>query len=1157
MQQRILQDVFPHFAQGLLTHMQACAIAEDSTLDENRLGILFDGTLLLLYRLLFLLYAEARGLLPTGAGQPYAQVSISRMQQEIADHVGTVLDEVPSRLVATYCKESTALYERLQHLFRVLEHGDAALHIPMYSGTLFHSSPSENTSSPLPVAARFLQQYAVPDYFLAAGLDLLARAPDPEHNTLTSVDYQSLDVHLPGLLYEELLAHQLRFANELMAVVRGSKWDEQIIPYQEAVRSKRTILKQRRGRDAPERTIAPGNLYLAPDRRGRKTSGSFYTPAVIVQYSVAQTVGPLVRAKCAELRPRLQQVQAQWDEARMHRSPPQQAMQHFRAALDELFDLHVCDPAMGSGHFLLAAAQLITDELYAFLKEFPDNPFFMELRDTRQWVLAQMAASHTRSNPQHLTERIEHDLLKRHVLKRCIYGVDLDPMAVELAKITLWLDCCVPGLPLPWLDHHLKCGNALIGEALPDSYADFLTQRRSGAAAQRIEHVSLSCQEPLPQVFVPSHMVADVWQVEELADVTLVQVQQSRAIYRQVCDRLAVGKRVLDVTTSRWFGNAPDGEQQRQGVVPTEAFLQDERVHSWLENPSHPLPTEWQPIVRAAQAVAQDKQFFHWHLEFPEVFFSPDGRRVRAGFDAVIGNPPYVSFGLRNLSTLPAEEKAYYLAHFAGSAEYKISTSAVFMELALRLTATHGYHSFVVPDSFLLGRYFSRIRAYLLNNGCLLACNLIRHGVWLHENVGATVVYVLQKVGDSHDYAQDHAQSVACGIFATLDDFAAQQGEQGEIPLQLFKDAPHQRFRLIVQPALRDLIGRFEQTGIPLAEVVEFSSGLIGKRGQASLQTTHPSSDQEYGKLIVSGSSLERYFVAWQGVYCPLCPGLYKSGYHPHKYQHPKIMLNQTGDHLKAVYDADGYFCLNNMHIGTSINPQLSLLYITCLLNAKLMDVYYKAISLEAGRANAQIDLDVLALLPVCPIQFTTPLAERQQRVAQLVALYEQGEDAQLLAAVTYCLPRADIVHDVLVYLAQQMMELKRQQYREQTRFLDWLATALHIVPDARGRCGLDTLHGRRKLCAYAGDYQRGEPALPAAKLEAILARNHVRIGIKLANTALRDCRHQEYERSLAILRPIIAQLMRTDRLIDQVVYRLYGLSTSEIAMVERCVNAL
>ena len=155
------------------------AAAEEVELDEARLDTLFDATLLLLYRLLFLLYAEARGLLPTGVGQPYAQVSLSRMQREVADHVGTVLDAVPSRLAAAYCKERTALYEQLQYLFRVLEHGDVALHVPMYSGTLFHSSLPEAPSSPLPVAACFLEQYAVPDYFFAAGLDRLARVPDP------------------------------------------------------------------------------------------------------------------------------------------------------------------------------------------------------------------------------------------------------------------------------------------------------------------------------------------------------------------------------------------------------------------------------------------------------------------------------------------------------------------------------------------------------------------------------------------------------------------------------------------------------------------------------------------------------------------------------------------------------------------------------------------------------------------------------------------------------------------------------------------------------------------------------------------------------------------------------------------------------------------
>ena len=153
---------------------------------------------------------------------------------------------------------------------------------------------------------------------------------------------------------------------------------------------------------------------------------------------------------------------------------PELVAQRFRGAVDELFTVRVLDPAMGSGHFLVEAVDFITDRMLDFLNGFPWNPVQAELKQTRETILEEMEKQGVTIDPGRLTDVA---LMKRHVLKRCIYGVDLNPMAVELAKVSLWLDCFTLGAPLSFLDHHLKCGNSLIGVTVKEVQKQ-LSQRK-------------------------------------------------------------------------------------------------------------------------------------------------------------------------------------------------------------------------------------------------------------------------------------------------------------------------------------------------------------------------------------------------------------------------------------------------------------------------------------------------------------------------------------------------------------------------------------------------------------------------------------------------------------------------------------------------------
>jgi type II restriction/modification system DNA methylase subunit YeeA len=133
--------------------------------------------------------------------------------------------------------------------------------------------------------------------------------------------------------------------------------------------------------------------------------------------------------------------------------------------VESLFELRVLDPAMGSGHFLVETVDFVTDQMLKFLNQFPINPVNFALNRTRESIKQSLSEQGVFVDDKKLTDI---NLLKRHVLKRCIYGVDLNPMAVELAKVSLWLDVFTLGAPLNFLDHHLRCGNSLIGATFKD-----------------------------------------------------------------------------------------------------------------------------------------------------------------------------------------------------------------------------------------------------------------------------------------------------------------------------------------------------------------------------------------------------------------------------------------------------------------------------------------------------------------------------------------------------------------------------------------------------------------------------------------------------------------------------------------------------------------
>ena len=354
---------------------------KENHIGEDDLNILYDNCLIFLYRLLFILYAEGRGLLPVKPGG----VGSNKHYRDRYS-VTALITKLKSPLYYD-SDDFTELYERLLGLFHLINGNqpsrNKACQVPQYNGGLF-----DNTKH------RFLEKWRVGERTMANVLRglVFSSIPVSSGETLNfdfgeTIDYADLEVRQLGSIYEGLLEHHLELNGD--------------------------------------------HIILIGDKSDRKATGTYYTPDYIVQYIVDKTLQPL----CEGIE-RLPEVQKAKEEKIEDNS-----------FAEEVLNLNVLDPAMGSGHFLVRATEFLADQI----------------------VYHPTTELHIKEVPRGLShEQAEISYWRRRVVESCIYGVDLNPLAVELAKLSLWLTCIAVKQPLSFLDHHLRPGNSLIGAKLSE-----------------------------------------------------------------------------------------------------------------------------------------------------------------------------------------------------------------------------------------------------------------------------------------------------------------------------------------------------------------------------------------------------------------------------------------------------------------------------------------------------------------------------------------------------------------------------------------------------------------------------------------------------------------------------------------------------------------
>lgn len=332
---------------------------------------------------------------------------------------------------------------------------------------------------------------------------------------------------------------------------------------------------------------------------------------------------------------------------------------------------------------------------------------------------------------------------------------------------------------------------------------------------------------------------------------------------------------------------------------------------------------------------------------------------VEGGFDLCLGNPPYISTGLRGAGSQDADRLQALRLRYPSAAQYKLNTYPLFIERGLELLREGGVLGFIVPDSFLSGRYFQGVRQLLLKH-TLLELTLIRQDFWRHGRVGQSVILFVRKGAAP----QGHCVSVK--VCDRLDDLETKQPT--ELPVSALVWGSLDRFRLLSEPGLRAMVEQMEAgcAGQTFGSLLRTYSGLIGREGQQSLlRSARPDLAGPWGPLLRSGREIDRYWLAWAGEQVCLDPALIKSGGHMPFYRNPKLLMRQTADSLRAVYDDQGYYCLNNIHLLVPRGPEVDLRALLGLINSEPVNQLYRALTMESGRLYAQVDLDLFESMPV------------------------------------------------------------------------------------------------------------------------------------------------------------------------------------------------
>ena len=554
LRERIYDHVVPELAQG---------VATERGLDRPRpeeLRQTYEMALTILFRLLFIAYAEDRDLLPYRSNEAYRRRSLKQKAQELAEHVAN----------KTPISAGTSHWDEVTLLWRAVAAGNSEWGVPAYDGGLFAEDPTVSERG----AA--LAEIALPNRGFEEALRSLLVIETPE-GIPGPVDFRSLGVREFGTIYEGLLESELALADTNLVLKK---------------RKKALVYFPARQKDTPD--VRAGQVYLHNQSGARKSSGSYYTKSFAVEHLLNGALKPALENHVSRL--------DDMDET---------------DAAEAFFDFRVADIAMGSGHFLVSAIDQIEQRMADYLAHRRLPGVRAELEALRDAAYKELGES---ADPKAIEDS---RLLRRLIARRCIYGVDINALSVQLARLAVWIHTFVPGLPLSFLDHNLVHGNSLVGIGSIDDIKDAFTKTEGTLFRVDAESLLGMAKNSLRRL-------------ANCNDATLRDVSEARAAALDARMAISDTENLCNLIVA----------EQIAGETNGVAFI----FNDWSRQARDP---ETLALADKAREDLAGLHALHFPVTFPEVFL-----RRRGGFDVILGNPPWEEATI--------EEHAFWARHFPG-----------------------------------------------------------------------------------------------------------------------------------------------------------------------------------------------------------------------------------------------------------------------------------------------------------------------------------------------------------------------------------------------------------------------------------------------------------------------------------------------------------
>lgn len=715
-------------------------------LDADGLSTAYRVTLRILFRLLFQAYAEDRGLLPSGRNEGFDANSLKTNARRLIDTESDAFGD------------ASTIWLDLVQVWNAIDQGNPQWQIPSYNGGLFSNDPERSPEGAL------IKKIELPDSVLGPALKSLLIDVNND-GVLGPVDFRSLSVREFGTIYEGLLESSLSLAEQDLTFDSSGAW----VP----------------AGDEDGIYAASGSVYFHTASGERKATGSYFTPKVVVDHLIERSIVPALSAHLEKIADHL----AKGDGV---------------AAARDFFDFRVADLAMGSGHFLVAAVDKIEALMRTFLTEHTVPGVTDELLR-----LAGVAKDALGTDDVAKSEVDEIGLLRRQVARRCIYGLDVNPMAVELARLALWIHTFVPGLPMSNLDHGLVNANSLTGIGTIDEALDALQPGRKPGEMSLFDEILTD------QLASAKTLLIDVANASEA---NKAEVEQGARLLAQAREAADTARRIFDAAVAA-----------RMGWIQPGLILDEDSLQRVLKRPE---------VAEAADTL----QPAHMPYLFPEVFMRP-----AEGFDVLLGNPPWEKikvetdqwWGIRlpGLRSMPQKQKNAALTAFRESrpdleAEFEAESTKVralnevikngpfdlgsgdtdlYQAFAWRnwqVTRRGGRSAIVLPRVALSGTALQAWRRAVISEGAFADVCLIKNDRRWAFDMEPRYTISLTVAAKSDEHVVRFA-----GPFSSEGDFRAGAGQLADIPAAEFISwSGTAAFPLIPDPTSVEIFRQMKQS---------------------------------------------------------------------------------------------------------------------------------------------------------------------------------------------------------------------------------------------------------------------------------------------------------------------------------------------------------